>query len=241
MSDTTQIQKADKPKHLQAVQDAKKSFVQQYGEEKAREVFAREAGFAMMAMQNNDSVAKCNPDSIRQAVACVALTGISLNPTTKLSYLIPRKGRAVLDISYMGMIEILRNSGSIKSMSAAVVYEGEDFDYELGSNAYLKHKPSPSIPANTPRLGAYAVATMPDGSTEFYFMRWQDIMKRKEVSAAGNSGPWAAWPDEMAMKTVIRTFYKFLPKTPQATQAMQLFDEAQNAQAIDIETESEDL
>lgn len=228
---SNEIQKANiLPQAREAVKSAMSAFVKQYGENRAREIFARESGFAIMAMQGNDMLQKCSPESIQVAVACVALTGISLNPTTKLAYLIPRKGRAILDISYMGMIEILRNSGSVKSITGAVVYEGEDFHYKMGTDAYLHHVPSVEIAEGTRKLGAYAVAVLPDGTRQFLFMRWQDIMKRKAISASGDKGPWAQWEDEMAVKTVIRGFYKYLPKTEQATQAMQVLDELQNAE-----------
>jgi recombinational DNA repair protein RecT len=47
--------------------------------------------------------------------------------------------RAVLDISYMGMIKILTDAGAVKSVSADVVCENDDFNYSKGSNPHLNH------------------------------------------------------------------------------------------------------
>lgn len=210
-----------------AVLSTKTTFANQFGEQ-AEKIFKRESGFAILAIQGNKALESCNIDSIKKAVAMVALTGISLNPTTALAYLVPRKGQATLVISYMGMIEILRNSGSVKSLRAGVVYEGDEFDYNFGTDGYLKHKPVLNRTAGTKKIGAYAIATLPDGSEEFHFMDWVEIMKRKAKSDGAKSeySPWTNWEDEMSIKTVIRNFYKFLPKTERATEAMTAFDDA---------------
>jgi phage RecT family recombinase len=114
--------------------NAANSFAMNYGQE---------AGFAVMAIQNNPYLLNCTPESMKAAIVSVALTGISLNPALKYAYLVPRKKgdelRAVLDISYMGMIKILTDAGAVKSVSADVVCENDDFNYSQGSTPHLNH------------------------------------------------------------------------------------------------------
>lgn len=205
-----------------AVNGASNVFKTVYGEQAAR-VFAKEAGFALMACQNNVALQGCNPESIKQAVVSLALTGLTLNPVTSLCYLIPRKNVATLVVSYMGMIEILRNSGSVKNIRGSVVYDIDHFDFQYGSGEFLSHKPVLNRPAESKPMAAYAIATLPDGQEIFHVMDWNAVMKRKGV--ASSKAVWDSWEEEMAIKTVIRYLYKSLPKTEQATKAMELFDE----------------
>lgn len=214
---------------------SKKTFIKTYGGDETQ--FNIEANFAMQAIKKNPRLMS-DPNGLLEAVKNVALTGLTLNPTINLAYLVPRGGKATLVPSFMGLIEILRNSGSILSMRAGVIYQGDEFDYDLGTNGYLKHKPQLSPAQNTPKLAAYAIAKMPDGSETFHLMGWNDIMKRKQVAASKNV--WNQWEDEMAIKTVIRNFYKFLPKTPQANQAMSIIDSQQNQETETVEAVVED-
>ncbi len=84
--------------------------------------FEREAGFAMQVLMASDytlSVARGDPQSVIDAVSNVAAVGLSLNPAKKQAYLIPRavrkgtKPKIVLDISYIGLLDLAIMSGSI--------------------------------------------------------------------------------------------------------------------------------
>ena len=77
----------------------------------------REAQFACQIIQANDyllKIALADKTSLRNAVVNVAAIGISLNPASKLAYLVPRKGQVCLDISYMGLMHIAQQSGAIQ-------------------------------------------------------------------------------------------------------------------------------
>ena len=42
--------------------------------------FNREAGFAIQILTNNEYLMKCDPNSVKDAIVNVALTGITLEP-----------------------------------------------------------------------------------------------------------------------------------------------------------------
>ncbi len=114
-------------------------------------------------------------------------------------------------IGYRGMIDLARRSGHISTIYAHAVYENDEFEYELGLNADLKHKPSDSDRGEF--KGAYAVAHFKDGGYQFEYMPKSEIEKRKSRSKAANSNysPWKTDYEEMAKKTVIRHMWKYLP------------------------------
>ncbi len=193
--------------------NAANSFAMNYGQE---------CGFAVMAIQDNPYLLTCTQDSLQSAVINVALTGISLNPALKYAYLVPRKKgtemRAVLDISYMGMIKILTDAGAVKSVSADVVHEHDHFRYSQGSKPMLEHKPDLMKDRGQP-FGAYAIAYFRDGGFQFEVMAKPEIEKVRATSESWKKedtrqySPWEKWSDEMWKKTVMKRLFKVLPKT----------------------------
>lgn len=204
-------------------------------------VFQKEASFAMQIFQSNDYLMRMTPDSIKNAIVNVSLTGLSLNPVLKYAYLIPRKGKCVLDVSYMGLAKILTDTGSVKNIEANIVYWGEPFQLERGTNPFIKHGliEDPNTPKGEIR-GAYSVATLNDGSKS---IEWMDapellaIMARSESVKSGKASPWKTDTSEMCRKTVIKRHYKYLPKSERAVLAATAIDIDHENNGIDFEAE----
>jgi recombination protein RecT len=184
---------------------------QQINPEKARV----ELGFAMQIFQGNAYLQKCEPQSIFNAVVNVARTSITLNPVMRLAYLIPRKNKCVLEFSYMGLVAMLRDNGCIKSISAHIIYEDEEFDYDVAQNK-ITHKPkwakTEKEHKSRERIGCYSRATLPNGEVVFEFMPMWEIEKVKGMSEGSNSqySAWQTWEDEMIKKSVIKRHFKML-------------------------------
>lgn len=202
--------------------------------------FAREKEFMIQKFQENPYLLTMNPDTIRNVLVNCALIGITLNPSLKLAYPVPRKGRLCLDVSYMGLIKIVTDTGSVKSIDAAVVYSNEHFDIELGSNPYVKHKPNLTSPDKGQKLGAYSVAILNDGSCHVHWMYAKDIeaiKARSESVKAKKQSPWDSDPDEMWKKTVVKQHWKYLPKSERAEMAANAIAAENDANGIDFEKE----
>lgn len=179
--------------------------------------FNREASFAIQILTSNPYLAKCDHNSIRSSVVNVALTGLTLNPALKYAYLIPRKDKCILDISYMGMIKILTDAGAVKSVDAMVIYANDKWSYSKGSNPYINHEP---VMANRgEKIGVYAIAYLRDGGFQFEVMNKDDIQKVRATSESyknektRNYSPWENWEEEMWKKTALKRLFKLLPKT----------------------------
>jgi phage RecT family recombinase len=99
------------------------------------------------------------------------------------------------------------------SLEAFVVHEADEFDYELGYEPVLKHKPAKLGTDRGEALGAYAVARHVDGRKWLDVMGYDEIEKVRAVSRAATSeyGPWVNHWTEMARKTVARRLFKQLP------------------------------
>lgn len=179
--------------------------------------FNREAGFAIQILTQNEFLANCDQDSIRSAVVNVSLTGLTLNPALKYAYLVPRGGRCILDISYIGMIKVLTDAGAVKNVDAGVIYSNDKFDFRKGTDPYFKHVPALSNKGE--KVGAYAIAFLRDGGFQFEVMGRDEIEKVRATSESYKNektrkySPWENWEDEMWKKTVLKRLFKLLPKT----------------------------
>jgi len=187
--------------------------------------FAKEASFALQIWNGSDYLQKCTRESLIQAVMNVAQTSLTLNPISKLAYLIPRRqgGNLVccLDPSYQGLVKLLTDTGSINNIYAHTIHEHDEFNYSLGLNPELDHRPK--LGKRGEAIGVYAVAILHDGSKQIEVMSCEDvnfIRDRSESYIAYKAGKiksciWIDHYDEMCRKTVIKRISKYLPKTDQ--------------------------
>ena len=171
---------------------------------------------ATTVIRTTPQLKEADVSSLLGAVMQSAQLGLEPGPLGHC-YLLPfrNKNKGITEvqfiIGYKGMIDLARRSGHISTIYAHAVYENDEFDYQLGLHANLKH-----IPADSNRgsfKGAYAVAHFKDGGYQFEYMPKLEIEKRKSRSKAAGSkySPWATDYEEMAKKTVVRHMWKYLP------------------------------
>jgi len=174
----------------QAILGAKKSF----SEIKDCPVeFDREKQFAMQICNSNKALQNTQTlGSLCNAVRNVALCGITLNPAMKLAYLVPRNGAICLDISYMGLIKIATDSGSVTKVSCQIVYEKDFFELYYGTEDKLIHKPL-AFGDRGAAIGVYCVATLHNESFQIETMSIEEVNEirgRSKAFTSGRSCPW---------------------------------------------------
>jgi recombination protein RecT len=111
-----------------------------------------------------------------------------------------------------GILKKIRNSGELASISANVAYDKDLFQYELGDNESITHKPFLGSSRGV-QLAVYAIAKTKDGAIYREVMSVAEVEKVRGASKTGKFGPWVDWWDEMAKKTVIRRLSKRLPSS----------------------------
>lgn len=183
----------------------------------------------LVACMKNPQLLQCDRASLFQAITQACQLGLDPSGTLGSAYIIPYGNTATLVPGYRGLIDLARRSGQILSIEAHVVRAGDEFEYELGLEPKLIHKPN--LEADKPgalRL-VYAVAKLKDGGRQVEVMTRAQVDQIRAGSRAGKSGPWKDHYDEMARKTVVRRILKWLPiSTEQLTQALQLEDAAES-------------
>ncbi len=210
--------------------------------------FNREAGFAIQILTNNPFLMKCDPNSVKDSIVNVALTGITLNPALKYAYLVPRKVKGdlkcILDISCMGMIKILTDAGAVKNVDAGVIYSNDKYDFRRGSDPYFKHQPA--LSSRGEKIGAYAIAFLRDGGFQFEILGKEEIEKIRATSESYKNqegreySPWETWEDEMWKKSALKRLFKLLPKTNFSDQLIAAISHDYDNEVNDLPKNGED-
>lgn len=114
---------------------------------------------------------------------------------------------------FAGLLKKVRNSGELASLSANAVYEKDVFEYELGDNERIVHKPVMSG-ARGKLFAAYAIARTKDGGVYRRVLSAEDVHAIRAFSKAAATGPWSGpFESEMWIKTAIRRLSKILPQS----------------------------
>lgn len=191
--------------------------------------FEREAGFALQVITGNDyalRIATENRQSVINAVTNVAAIGISLNPAKRQAYLVPRDGKICLDISYMGLLDLAIQSGSILWGQSELVMAGDRFELQ-GFDRPPLHNRDPFSKERGAVVGAYVVVKTRDGDYLTTCMSIDEVFDIRNRSSAWKAWeskkarcPWVTDEGEMIKKTVIKRAYKMWPKTDRLDNAV---------------------
>lgn len=159
------------------------------------------------AIQQTPALITANRDSLFRSLIRCAQDG--LMPDGREAALVIFGKDAV----YMPMIGGFRKIAAEHgwAIDTQVVYERDEFEYELGVTPRLLHKPPPLDVERGQPIGAYAVGTHADGRKQVEVMTKADIEKVRAVSRAKSSGPWADWTSRMWEKTAGRRLFGKLP------------------------------
>lgn len=195
--------------------------------------WTKECQFAIQLFQRNQKLAEtaiANPASAQNAIINVAAVGISLNPASKLAYLVPRDGMVCLDISYMGLLYIAQSSGVIKWGQCKLVHASDSYE-TLGLDKAPAHKYNPfSTPDDRGAvIGGYCTVKTADGDYLTEEMSLAEIEEIRKVSKAGTStkGPWVNFWSEMARKTIVKRAYKYWPRADRLDNAVDMLNETE--------------
>jgi recombination protein RecT len=215
----------------------------------------RMARIATTEMRKVPKLGQCDPMSFLGAVIQCAQLGLEPGNALGHAYILPFDKRekvgnqwktvrteAQVIIGYRGMIDLARRSGQIVSIDARAVYEGDKFDCQLGLDAKIEHVPDwqNANRADAAKLRfVYAVAKLKDGGVQFDVMSRSEVESIRARSKSADNGPWVTDFAAMAVKTVVRRLFKFLPVSIEMQTAVGLDEMAeagmsqQNSAVID--------
>lgn len=170
----------------------------------------------LTTVRRTPKLLECTRVSLLGCIVQCAQLGLEPDGLLGHAYLLPffnnRQNRmeCQLIVGYKGLLKLARQSGEIASISARVVHERDDFEFEYGLEEKLRHVPSMEPDPGKP-VYAYAIFRLKDGSHHFDVMSAREIESIRKRSKAANNGPWVTDPEEMWKKTVLRRASKMSP------------------------------
>lgn len=193
--------------------------------------FHRMKQLFILSCKNTPKLLDCDPASLMKALFTASSMGLEPDPYFGQVYLLPYGKNVQVIPGYKGLLQLVRNSGEITSISAQVVCANDEFDYDLASGERPKHKPSILGPRGA-AIAYYCIANFRDGGFHFELMTKEEVEAIKKRSSAANKGssPWNSDYDEMAKKTVIRRAVKRMPiSLTKETRTALMVDDAHNS------------
>lgn len=172
------------------------------------------------AIKRSPELITAEADSLYTSIIRCAQDG--LMPDGREAALVIFKENGVPKVQYLPMIGGIRKVAAEDgfTLNAHVVYENDDFDYELGARAWVKHKPAPLGQQRGEPRGAYATAT--DASGQLVAdPEVMDVAQIEHVRSKSKQKDGLAWKNdwpEMARKTVARRLFKSLPRGRQTSE-----------------------
>jgi recombination protein RecT len=165
----------------------------------------------MISVERLPQLLTCDRQSIFNAAMSAACLGLEVDGVTGQAYMIPFKGRAQLVIGYKGYNTLAARSGI--TITGAVVREGDEFDYQLGSAAYVRHKPKGSKGTIT---HAWACAQSLDRPAVVEVLDYDELLavRSRSPGAKRSDSPWndqiIGFP-AMCQKTAKRRLARSMP------------------------------
>lgn len=202
---------------------------------------------ALTAFRMNPKLNECDPASVFACVVQSSQLGLRPNMLGEC-FLIPFKdhksGKTIcqLQIGYQGLLELVRRSGLVESISIYLVHEKDTYQVRFGTDAGLTHEPYLEGDPGAVKFG-YAVARLKGGGLHVEVMTRPEIERIRDrsqnVRAArkyDKETPWDTDFEEMARKTIARRICKWLPKSNELATALQLSDTAdRNVQRLTMD------
>jgi recombination protein RecT len=194
---------------------------------------------ALTNVRMNPELGKCTPASFLGALFTAAQIGIE--PVAGRAYILPFNNNrkqpdgswrsikeAQFILGYKGVAELFYRHEKAVELSWSEVCENDEFEYQYGTDAFLKHKPAPRLRGSV--IAYYVVAKLQNGGKPFMVMSKEDCMEHgrkhsktydKKTMEFYAASPWATSPDAMCLKTVLIQLAKLLPLSVEVQRAIE--------------------
>lgn len=184
--------------------------------ERAKEFAARVSLLAKQDQNIAQAIQK-QPDAF--LVAMMSCVQLDLMPNTpeQHAFIIAYGGRVQFQVGYKGLKELALRSGEVKTINGELVFEGDTFDVEFGTERKLTHKPNFDVDRTdfTKVTHVYITTVLQNGERPFFVMTKAEIEKIHQDAVQRNGGKdspaWKNWWDQQALKTVLKRAAKMLP------------------------------
>ena len=186
---------------------------------------------ALTAMNKNPKLLECTQTSLIGSILTSAQLGLLPDEVLGEAYLIPFKNNRAnrmecqFMIGYKGLCTLAYRSGVVQSVQARAVFKGDEFEFEMGLNERLVHRPKGNKnPAEITHF--YSIVRMKEGGYVMNVMTREEVEKIRNESAnykfayKKEDTVWGKYFEEMGCKTVLRRIMKYVPMSSEVMRAI---------------------
>jgi len=156
-----------------------------------------------------------NPASLFASILHCAEMGLNPSQMVGEFFFIPYKDSITPILGYKGLLTLLMRSSKVKKIWSEVVYEDDDFEYELGLEPKLLHTPNHHSVRNSKNIKCIYACAKIDNEVIFKVMFRNEIQNIINMSKVPNDLFFNDKKDPeqwMAKKTVLKQLAKLMPK-----------------------------
>jgi len=178
---------------------------------------------AIMAISETPALMECmetpaGRSSLYSAMKRAFSTGLSLNPQEGKAAIIAYKGKAKYQIMKEGAIDIIFDSGDIKTLMVEIVYAADEFSIEKSNQGDIYHF-SPARSGRGEVDGYFCAITDKEGISHVKYMTQEECFEVRDnhssmFKAKPDMSPWTKSEKGMCKKTVIKAAIRDLHISP---------------------------
>jgi recombination protein RecT len=186
-------------------------------------------------VQNTPKLLDADPRTLLAACVQCAQLGLSPDPMLGEAYMVPYRGSVKLIPGYKGLRNLAFNHERVVGMYAAAVHENDTFEFDEGSEPFVKHRFSLTA-SRGEIIGAYARVELKDARWPVLKVLDREFLEKIKKSSQSRDrsgklvGPWVDWEEGQAAKTAIKQVVKFIPASSELRRAVSLDDQAESGQ-----------
>ena len=156
-----------------------------------------------------------NPASLFASILHCAEMGLNPSQMVGEFFFIPYRDSITPILGYKGLLTLIMRSSKVKKIWSEVVYEDDDFEYELGLEPKLLHTPNHHSVRNSKNIKCIYACAKIDDEVVFKVMFKNEIQNIINMSKIPNDLYFNDKKDPeqwMAKKTVLKQLAKLMPK-----------------------------
>lgn len=190
---------------------------------------------ALTCFSTSPQLRNCTPQSILASVVVAAQVGLEPGIGGE-GYLIPYKQTCTFVPGWQGLVGLLNNTGRATAWTGAV-FEGDEFDFQLGSSPRCYHVPGPNYGDPDKLIWVYACGKV-NGSEQPIVEAWPMVRvwrHRDRFNKVGEKHYSHEHPEMYARKVVLLQVLKYLPRSIELNNAIAASDAAELGKAVKVD------
>lgn len=190
---------------------------------------------ALTCFSTTPKLRECTPQSILSSVVVAAQIGLEPGIAGQ-GYLIPYKETCTFVPGWQGLVGLLNNTGRATAWTGAV-FEGDVFEFQLGSNPRCHHVPGEHFGDPDKLRWVYACGKV-NGSEQPVIEAWpiSRVWKHRDQHNKVGRGHYSYQNPEMyARKVVLLQVLKYMPRSIELNNAIAASDAAELGKATMVD------